>query len=71
VAALLAAGCHTDRQLAERLTITPGTAGVHVQRILDKLGLHSRWEVADWARGDDPQAASSDAGEARPAAQRV
>jgi DNA-binding CsgD family transcriptional regulator len=59
VAALLAAGCHTDRQLAARLTITPGTAGVHVQRILDKLGLHSRWEVAAWARGAVPQAASA------------
>jgi non-specific serine/threonine protein kinase len=49
VAALLAAGCHSDRQLAARLTIAPGTAGVHVQRILEKLGLRSRWQVAAWA----------------------
>ena len=54
MAALLAAGCHTDRQLAERLTITPATAGTHVQRVLEKLGLHSRWEVAVWARGAGP-----------------
>jgi predicted ATPase/DNA-binding CsgD family transcriptional regulator/DNA-binding XRE family transcriptional regulator len=49
VAALLAGGCHTDRQIAERLTITPGTAGVHVQHLLAKLDLHSRWEIAGWA----------------------
>jgi non-specific serine/threonine protein kinase len=49
VAALLAAGCHTDRQLAARLAIAPGTAGVHVQRILEKLGLRSRWQVVDRA----------------------
>jgi DNA-binding NarL/FixJ family response regulator len=49
VAALIAAGCHTDRQIAARLTITPSTAGVHVQRILEKLGLHSRWQIAAWA----------------------
>ena len=49
MAALIAAGCHTDRQIAERLTITPTTAGIHVQRILEKLGLHSRWQIAAWA----------------------
>jgi non-specific serine/threonine protein kinase len=51
VARLIAAGCRSDRQLAARLTVTPGTAGVHVQRILEKLGLHSRWQIADWASG--------------------
>jgi DNA-binding CsgD family transcriptional regulator len=50
VAGLLAAGCHTDRELAARLTIAPGTAGVHVQRLREKLGLRSRWQVAAWAR---------------------
>ena len=49
MAALLAAGYRTDRQIAERLTITPATAGGHVQRILEKLGLHSRWQIAAWA----------------------
>ena len=48
VAALLAEGCHTDRELAARLTIAPGTAGVHVQRLREKLGLRSRWQVAAW-----------------------
>jgi non-specific serine/threonine protein kinase len=46
VVGLIAAGCRTDRQLAARLGITPGTAGVHVERILSKLGLHSRWLLA-------------------------
>src|SRR5438876_5555830 len=40
----------TDRQIAERLVITEGTAGVHVSHILNKLGFHSRAEVASWAR---------------------
>lgn len=48
VAVLLAAGC-TNRQIADRLTVTVGTAGVHVVHILNKLGLHFRWQVADWA----------------------
>jgi DNA-binding CsgD family transcriptional regulator len=49
VAALLLEGM-TDRQIAERLVITEGTAGVHVSHILNKLGFHSRTEVASWAR---------------------
>jgi non-specific serine/threonine protein kinase len=48
VAQLLARG-FTNRQVAAALTITEGTAGVHVVHILNKLGLHSRWQVADWA----------------------
>jgi non-specific serine/threonine protein kinase len=50
VAALIGQGIRTDRQIAARLTITAGTAGVHVRHILDKLGLHSRWQIAEWAR---------------------
>jgi DNA-binding NarL/FixJ family response regulator len=46
VARLIATGCRTDRQIAARLTITPGTAGVHVEHVLEKLGLHSRWQIA-------------------------
>ena len=49
MAALLLEGM-TDRQIAERLVITEGTAGVHVSHILNKLGFHSRTEVASWAR---------------------
>ena len=48
VAALLARGL-SDRQIAEVLVISAATAGVHVHRILAKLGLRSRWQVADWA----------------------
>jgi DNA-binding NarL/FixJ family response regulator len=51
VAGLIAAGCRSNRQLAARLTVTPATAGVHVQHILEKLGLHSRWQIADRASG--------------------
>jgi DNA-binding NarL/FixJ family response regulator len=39
----------TDRQIAEQLVITEGTAGVHVSHILDKLGLHRRAEISAWA----------------------
>ena len=45
---LLAQGL-TDRQVAERLVITEGTAGVHVSHILNKLGFYSRVEIASWA----------------------
>jgi DNA-binding NarL/FixJ family response regulator len=48
VAALLALEL-TDRQIAERLVITEGTAGVHVGHILNKLGFHMRIEIARWA----------------------
>jgi DNA-binding NarL/FixJ family response regulator len=45
VAALIAQGL-TDRQIADRLVITEGTAGVHVSHILNKLGFHRRTEIA-------------------------
>jgi non-specific serine/threonine protein kinase len=48
VADLLARGVHRDRDIAAALTIAETTAGLHVQRILAKLGLHSRWEIAAW-----------------------
>jgi predicted ATPase/DNA-binding CsgD family transcriptional regulator len=48
VAALIARG-QTNRQIAERLTIAEGTAGNHVQSILDKLGFHTRAQIASWA----------------------
>jgi non-specific serine/threonine protein kinase len=50
VARLVGRG-YTDRQIADELVISVGTAGVHVHHILEKLGLRSRWQVADWARG--------------------
>ena len=48
VLALVAEGL-TNAELAERLFISPRTAGVHVSNILAKLGMSSRAEVAAWA----------------------
>jgi DNA-binding CsgD family transcriptional regulator len=42
---LLAAG-YTDRQIAEALFISESTAGVHVSRIIDKMGVANRVEAA-------------------------
>ncbi|MBV9170776.1 MAG: hypothetical protein JOZ81_11885, partial [Chloroflexi bacterium] len=41
VVRLVAQG-HTNREIAQALVISPGTARVHVERILSKLHLHSR-----------------------------
>jgi DNA-binding NarL/FixJ family response regulator len=48
VARLIARG-YSDRQIAQELVITEGTAGVHVSHILNKLGFHTRAEIASWA----------------------
>jgi non-specific serine/threonine protein kinase len=48
VAALVAQG-RTNRQIGEALVITEGTARVHVEHILAKLGFHSRAQLAGWA----------------------
>jgi non-specific serine/threonine protein kinase len=47
-ARLLARGL-TNRQIAEALVITEGTASNYVQRVLDRLGFHTRAQVAAWA----------------------
>jgi DNA-binding NarL/FixJ family response regulator len=44
VLVLLAEGC-TQTTIAERLIISPSTVGTHVQRILAKLGAHSRGQA--------------------------
>ena len=41
----MAAG-QTNRQIAEQLFVTRGTAGVHVSSILAKLGVAGRREAA-------------------------
>jgi predicted ATPase/DNA-binding CsgD family transcriptional regulator len=46
VALLLVRGA-SDKQIARTLTITEGTAGLHVHHVLAKLGLRSRVQVAD------------------------
>jgi len=48
VAVLIARGL-TNRQIATALMITEGTVENHVQHILNKLGFHSRAQIAAWA----------------------
>jgi len=48
VAALIARGM-TNREIAAALVISPGTARIHVDHILTKLGFRSRAEIAAWA----------------------
>jgi predicted ATPase/DNA-binding CsgD family transcriptional regulator len=48
VAALVAGG-RSNKEIAAALVITLGTAANHVQHILNKLGLHSRAQIAAWA----------------------
>jgi pimeloyl-ACP methyl ester carboxylesterase/DNA-binding CsgD family transcriptional regulator len=48
VAALVAQGL-TNRQIAERLVVTEGTATLHVKHTLAKLGFRSRAQIAAWA----------------------
>ena len=49
----LVAGGLTNRQIADALFISVNTAGIHVSRILGKLGASTRTEAADiaWRRG--------------------
>jgi DNA-binding NarL/FixJ family response regulator len=47
VAALVAGGW-TNREIAQALHISPGTAGRHLANIFLKLGFHSRAQVASW-----------------------
>ena len=51
VAALACLGC-TNRQIAARLGISPGTVKTHVRNVLRKFGLHSKEELrsllGDW-----------------------
>jgi DNA-binding CsgD family transcriptional regulator len=48
VAALLTRGL-TNRQIAADLVITVATAERHVTNVLNKLGFHSRAQIAAWA----------------------
>jgi non-specific serine/threonine protein kinase len=57
VAELVARGL-SNRQIAERLVITPGTAGVHVGHVMNKLGVHTRAEIASWTIRQSPGAGS-------------
>lgn len=48
VATLLTGGL-SNRQIAETLIITEGTAAIHVRNILNKLGFDSRAQITAWA----------------------
>jgi DNA-binding NarL/FixJ family response regulator len=41
----------TNAAIAERLGMTPGTVGMHVGRILDRLGLECRADITPWVAG--------------------
>ena len=49
VAILLGRGLTTNREIAAELVITETTAGSYVQRVLNRLGLRTRAQVAAWA----------------------
>ena len=58
IASLVALGL-SNREIADRLVIAPGTVKIHVERILGKLGRTSRVQIATWAQradGDLPPA---------------
>ncbi len=63
VARLIAEGA-TNREIAERLVISPKTASAHVEHILAKLGVARRAEIAAWvtASGNGAAAAGPSAG---------
>jgi DNA-binding CsgD family transcriptional regulator len=46
--ARLVAGGSTNREIAERLVISPKTASSHIEHILAKLGAARRSEIAAW-----------------------
>ena len=52
VAGLVAEGL-TNREIASRLFVSERTAEYHVEQIRNKLGFHSRAEVASWVREQD------------------
>jgi pimeloyl-ACP methyl ester carboxylesterase len=48
VVALVAQGC-TNREIADKLVISERTAENHIQRVLNRLSLRSRTQIAAWA----------------------
>jgi DNA-binding NarL/FixJ family response regulator len=47
IAALIAEGL-TNAEIAQRLTLAPGTVGNHVGHILRALGARNRAQIAAW-----------------------
>jgi predicted ATPase/DNA-binding NarL/FixJ family response regulator len=59
VARLIASG-HTNRQIAAELVITEGTTSNYIQRIMSRLGFHSRAQIATWVVERGLQVPASD-----------
>lgn len=55
---LVASGL-TNRAIGDRLFIAEGTAKIHVEHILEKLGVHTRTEAAVWFVRNPPQKEST------------
>ena len=62
---LIASG-QTNREIAQRLFITEGTAGTHVSNIIGKLGVRTRTEAAAVAYRLGLTEISTDAMQPRP-----
>jgi ATP/maltotriose-dependent transcriptional regulator MalT len=66
IADLVALGL-SNRAIADRLVIAPGTVKVHVERILGKLGRTSRVQIATWAHEQGERTAKDMPAGRRPA----
>jgi DNA-binding CsgD family transcriptional regulator len=54
--ALLIADGHTNRSAAEELVLSPSTISTHLRAVFSKLDVHSRVQLANLARANDPSA---------------
>jgi len=59
VAGLVGNGAGTH-EIAERLVISQNTVRIHIERILSKLGLHSRAQLAAWTVQNNQQSTVAD-----------
>jgi DNA-binding NarL/FixJ family response regulator len=52
--ALLIAEGHTNRSAAEELVLSPSTISTHLRAVFTKLDVHSRVQLANLVRENDP-----------------